>query len=511
MKHAGSVAELMEELKDEVVFLAQHLFRANWQVKRFESMRTSHPFPPATVGMVLDFAKNFTCTFQDEVQAAHWHHEQVILHPIVSYYQCTQDECEETVTESMVFISNDKNHDHHAVFQFTREALRHLTDVRQLPVQHVIQWTDGCSAQYKSKGPFSDISCALTDFACTLEQNFFGSRHGKGPSDGESAVVKHHATTTIKAGAATICDAKYLFDYCKQSKLHKQPEAQAQACKTHFFCSFFWVKSTDIVRQRNRPVKTLKGTRSLHRVKCVEQNVILTRNLSCFCNSCRSGVGHCENTNIAGNWHREELIPMGPQRQPPAAQDPPAVAAPQHQPAGAHDLPAVAAPQHQPAGAQDLPAVAAPQHQPAAAQDLPAVAAPQHQPAGAQDLPAVAAPQHQPAGAQDLPAVAALDVVPAVPATDMPAVRPSSPEIEGLQPKTGDFLEVELDGHNRAVTFFGKVLSTDLHVQFFEKKAESDLYVWSDDAWVSLYQVKRIVQPPVLAPTHALAFRFASL
>ena len=74
-------------------------------------------------------------------------------------------------------------------------------------------------------------------------------------------------------------------------------------------------------------------------------------------------------------------------------------------------------------------------------------------------------------------------------------------------------MEVELDGHNTAVTFFGKVLSTDssdLHVQFFEKKAGSDLYVWSDDAWVSLYQVKRIVQPPVLAPTHALDFRFAS-
>ena len=356
--------------------------------------------------MVLDFAENFTCTFQDEVQAAHWHHEQVTLHPIVSYYQCPQDECEETVTESMVFISNDKNHDHHAVFQFTREALRHLTDVHQLPVEHVIQWTDGCSAQYKSKGPFSDILCALTDFGCTLERNFFGSRHGKGPSDGESAVVKHHATTAIKAGAATICDAKDLFDYCKRSKLHKQPEAQAQACKTHFFRSFFWVKSTDIVRQRNRPVKTLKGTRSLHGVKCVEQNVILTRNLSCFCNSCRSGVGHCENTNISGNWHGEELIPVGPQRQPPAAQD----------------------------------------------------------------LPAVAAPQHQPAGAQDLPAVATPDVVPAVPATNMPAVRPSSPEIEGLQPKTGDFLEVELNGHNRAVTFFGKVLSTDssdLHVQFF--------------------------------------------
>ena len=91
------------------------------------------------------------------------------------------------------------------------------------------------------------------------------------------------------------------------------------------------------------------------------------------------------------------------------------------------------------------------------------MAAPQYQPAGAQDLPPVAAPQHQPAAAQDLPPVATPDVVPAVPATDMPAVRPLSPEIEGLQPKTGDFLEVELDGHNRAVIFGGAKFCQQIH------------------------------------------------
>ena len=36
--------------------------------------------------------------------------------------------------------------------------------------------------------PFADIFCALSDFA--FKRNFFGSHHSKGPSDGESAVVK---------------------------------------------------------------------------------------------------------------------------------------------------------------------------------------------------------------------------------------------------------------------------------------------------------------------------------
>ena len=34
-----------------------------------------------------------------------------------------------------------------------------------------------------------------------MERHFFGSRHGKGPSDGENAVVKSHATRAVKASS----------------------------------------------------------------------------------------------------------------------------------------------------------------------------------------------------------------------------------------------------------------------------------------------------------------------
>ena len=83
------------------------------------------------------------------------------------------------MTESLVFISDDK---------FTEVAINHLRNIH-LRLENSVQWTDGCASQYKSKGPFANISCALEDFGCTFEHNFFGSRHGKGPSDGESAVV----------------------------------------------------------------------------------------------------------------------------------------------------------------------------------------------------------------------------------------------------------------------------------------------------------------------------------
>ena len=251
--------------------------------------------------MVLDFAENFTCSNQDEVQAAHWHHEQVTVHPIVTYY--AYPFCEETVLESQVFKGDDRHHDFNAVFHFTKVAIDHLRNIRGLQLDHIIQWTDGCASQYKSKSPFSDISCAVADFGCTLERNYFGSRHGKGPSDSESAVVKHHAATAVKAGSSIVSNAKDLLDYCFTSSLNKQPEDN---CK-HFMISFFWAPSSDIQRDWNRPVKTLKGTRSLHCVKCVERNVITTCHLSCFCNPCRSGLGDCINTSTVGPWERQTL------------------------------------------------------------------------------------------------------------------------------------------------------------------------------------------------------------
>lgn len=293
VKKTNTWASFLDELRAEVAFLAGHLFRAEWQHLQFESMRNSAPFPHSTVGMVLDFAENLTCVSQDEVQAAHWHHTQVTVHPIVTYYKC--EVCEKTVTESLVFISEDRHHDFDAVHKFTEVAIDHLRNTRDIRVENIVQWTDGCASQYKSKGPFADISCALEDFGCTFEGNFFGSRHGKGPSDGESAVVKHHAATAIKTGAAFINDAKDLFDHCIRSTLNKQP---SEGCCLHFRRSFFWISSDDIKRNRGRAVHTLKGTRALHSVKCVEQHSVLTRQLSCFCAACSSGVGDCQNADV---------------------------------------------------------------------------------------------------------------------------------------------------------------------------------------------------------------------
>ena len=76
----------------EVFDRALVMFRADWQHRQFIVMRGATPFPMVTVCMVMDFAENFTCQYQGDskVQAAHWHHEQVTVHPTVSYYRLVE-------------------------------------------------------------------------------------------------------------------------------------------------------------------------------------------------------------------------------------------------------------------------------------------------------------------------------------------------------------------------------------------------------------------------------------
>ena len=69
------------------------------------------------------------------------------------------------------------------------------------------------------------------------------------------------------------------------SKLNNQPK-DAEQCSHSLRSGFFVPK--DIPRNRH-----VKGTMSLHVVKCVEQNVLLTWALSCSCHPRLTGAGRC--------------------------------------------------------------------------------------------------------------------------------------------------------------------------------------------------------------------------
>ena len=101
---------------------------------------------------------------------------------------------------------------------------------------------------------------ALDDYAFPLEQCFFGSRHGKGPSDGESAVVKRKVSPAVTNNQVVLNTTGDLGNGCKENltRYHIGDGSCYHSRRTIFI-----VHKEAIHRPRTeREVKTLDGTRA---------------------------------------------------------------------------------------------------------------------------------------------------------------------------------------------------------------------------------------------------------
>ncbi len=298
-----SLAECIDEMIEESTRLSAHLHNASWQSHQFSDL--TKDVPDGSAVMVLDFAENFVCQYQDEIQSAHWYHSTATIHPVYCYYNCPEPNCGDTVHESLVYITSDKQHDYHAVHEFMSGSISHLKG--RIPnLNTVIRFSDQCAAQYKSRGPFLDISNAEEEYGLYVQHHYFGSRHGKGPSDGETAVVKRMASSAIAAGRAEINNAKDLYDFCTRDMTRDSNEGSCQ----HFRRKFFFIEEVNRDRGHNNvALRTIKGTRLLHSIRGHMEGRMYTRNLSCFCNGC-TNMGICQNKEYVDPWMTEVLFKL---------------------------------------------------------------------------------------------------------------------------------------------------------------------------------------------------------
>lgn len=289
---------LVEEFITELLFLSKHLFEANWQITQFGYLTKNIPLN--TVAMAIDFAENYSCTSQNEVQSAHWSKESVTIHPAIVYYRCP--DCQDFVEECCDIVSEDLTHDAHAVNVFLHRIFAHLKDVRGLTINKAYIMSDGCASQYKSKVPFSDAANGITDFGCIIQRDYYGSRHGKNRCDGEGGVLKSRVTRAVKNGEAEIINASSFATFCENHLEKISHDAQGKCL--HKRRHIFFVPLEDIKRPRpERDVKTVPGTQKIHSLVGVEREIIKTRRLSCFCPGCiQSRPEECEQKAYVGQW-----------------------------------------------------------------------------------------------------------------------------------------------------------------------------------------------------------------
>ncbi|KAK7484163.1 hypothetical protein BaRGS_00024533, partial [Batillaria attramentaria] len=292
VEHTGTVTELIESLLHDLAPFTKHVFVHRWQHMQFRTVVSKVTSQRIAVA-VCDFAENHLCRWQDEVHSAHWGYSQVTVHPTVLYYACQN--CNGLVTDYLVFLSDDLNHDAHMAHTIIMASREHV--LVETGIEQVVVWSDGCAAQYKSKLPFFHCSNS------SLERHYFGSRHGKSACDACGGVVKAIVDDDVRCTGAIIQNAQQMYDHLQSSYQMPEGNLEPGTC-CHTKRSFRLVRTSDIDRSLpSSALSTVRGTRQLHSIRGLGENTLATRNLSCFCSFCLEGKGNeCASADYVNGW-----------------------------------------------------------------------------------------------------------------------------------------------------------------------------------------------------------------
>ena len=293
----GTVFDLVKELSNELKPFASHVFIALWQRKQYKDLISN--IPKENVVLLMDFAENYRCVNQDEIQAAYYQYQQATVFPVIAHYRC--DNCDDgIVQESAVFISPDLKHDSAAAHKFISVMNDHLKET--MNIKHEVQYSDGCAGQFKSKKTFQHISESVDH---SVEKGYFGSRHGKSLCDSLGGIVKNQAAKYVRSRKGTIPDALALHQFCTK---YLTIDSDTESSCLHSKRTFFYIDNIPRQSGSDENLLTVKGTQSYHSVRSVSPGIVQMRKLACFCKSCLADDGsRCENLSTVGMWETKHI------------------------------------------------------------------------------------------------------------------------------------------------------------------------------------------------------------
>ena len=245
--------------------------------------------------MVHDYAQNYLCKHQDEIQALHWSHAQVTIHPSSVSYRCPIQDCNKVVLYEIVHISNDLKHDAHLVKNFQAENIKILKK-RGVDICKLVEFTDQAPSQYKNKSAFRYLS---QETIPTI-RNFFGVRHGKGPCDACAGRVKNKIATLVKTGECVINSARSCFEACKDN-IETQWPSNDECC--HYLITFVFTSKIP-KRPDTSKWKGVKDTRDhMHSIMNTGEHLkVNICNVVCLCTGCLHGDSKCKYPEYVDKW-----------------------------------------------------------------------------------------------------------------------------------------------------------------------------------------------------------------
>lgn len=141
-----------EEYMKDLEELPAHIFRAEWQQKQMRCCINALQDDDAV--LCMDYAENYKCGYQEEVQSPFFNQNQVTIHPMMCYYQ----EDNTLVKHAIIGVTDDPKKDNAGVLKIGEAALEIIEKNKGKKLRNLNEFTDGCACQYKGKSEFHDLS-----------------------------------------------------------------------------------------------------------------------------------------------------------------------------------------------------------------------------------------------------------------------------------------------------------------------------------------------------------------
>ncbi|VDI46241.1 Hypothetical predicted protein [Mytilus galloprovincialis] len=147
---------------------------------------------------IHDYSENYRCVEKEEIQSNYFQRTECSIHVTVMHRHAileydgvdSTEEFPEIITEHFFVISPDLQHDNDFT-KYVQKKVKEYLDSISYTVDHMHEFTDGCSSQYKSRHCLGSLSTAIPDFGYkTFHRNFFETSHAKGPQDAAGGFIK---------------------------------------------------------------------------------------------------------------------------------------------------------------------------------------------------------------------------------------------------------------------------------------------------------------------------------
>lgn len=196
-----TLTEIILLLIDRIPDYKHHMIIKASQSSFFkESIATSSD---NTVVIQVDFAENFKCVAQNEIQSGYFNQQTIAIFTVVIWAGNKKF--------SHVYVADDTSHSKYCVVLFLHKIIEDLK--KKFPNLRIVKmFSDGCACQFKNRWILSLIAFAQDLFGIELSWDFFAPGHGKGAVDGIGGIVKRVVYQRIMTKKVRIYSAKEFHD-----------------------------------------------------------------------------------------------------------------------------------------------------------------------------------------------------------------------------------------------------------------------------------------------------------